>query len=697
MVNAFAPPAMSLNCKSTSRAPASRTRAINSSNTSTRSESSTGATSIRFSVCALDTKLIHVLRDRISGACRSWAERPNKIILRFANAVSDGRSAGRSCLVGDRLDGFCPSMPDFLVNISISTWRWMDGSHRGEIDGVGSERTGPAKWPVATIVRSVQASASSIVSGCPTAWFRMRIDSKYHLGNERPGGIWHCDGQRGPAGELPFPLSTIHSNFRTKRSQQCVPNRDAPAATRPTTTIGECVTMTGVAMSGRERYAPLYRPEYERDACGVGLVVDILGRPSRDIVERALGGLVNLTHRGGVGADERTGDGAGVLTQIPHALFASDLARLGAGELVAGEYGVAMCFLPRDTDAADEARFIPADAVSGRGLDVIGWREVVVDSSVLGRIAAETQPGIAQLLIRRPDGRDAEAFERDLMLARKAVERAAGAAGIDGLFVVSCSARTIIYKGFCLPEDLAAFYQDLRDPDYTSAIALFHQRYSTNTLPTWAMAQPFRFVAHNGEINTVQGNRNWMVARTPALAIDGVADADELAPVVSLTGSDSLSLDNTLELLIPGGRSLPHALMMLVPAPWEPLPEMAPDLRAFYDFHAGLVEQWDGPAALAFSDGVLAGATLDRNGLRPLRYAITEDGLLIAGSEAGTVAVDQAKIVEKGRLGPGQMIVVDTRRGIVLHNHEVKHEVASKAPYAEWLCAGRMKLSADEP
>ena len=445
--------------------------------------------------------------------------------------------------------------------------------------------------------------------------------------------------------------------------------------------------MVETSQSSRLKFAPLYRPEYERDSCGVGLVVDILGRPSREIVERALGGLVNLTHRGGVGADERTGDGAGVLTQIPHALFAPELARLGAGDLEAGEYGVAMCFLPRDAGLADLAKQAAVDAIAARGLTVIGWRDVPVDASVLGRIAAETQPGIAQLLIRRPAGRDAASFERDLMLARKAVERAMDAAGIEGFFVVSCSARTIIYKGFCLPEDLAAFYADLRDPVYVSAIALFHQRYSTNTLPTWAMAQPFRFLAHNGEINTVQGNRNWMVARTPALAIDGVAGADELAPVVSLTGSDSLSLDNTLELLYHGGRSLPHALMMLVPEPWEQLPEMAPDVRAFYDFHAGLIEQWDGPAALAFSDGVLAGATLDRNGLRPLRYAITSDGLLIAGSEAGTVTVDQTRVVEKGRLGPGQMIVVDTSRGIVLHNQDVKHEVAATAPYAEWICA----------
>ena len=456
------------------------------------------------------------------------------------------------------------------------------------------------------------------------------------------------------------------------------------------------IVMVDIDYSARRQYAPLYRTGYERDACGVGLVVNIHGLASREIVERALGGLVNLTHRGGVGADERTGDGAGVLTQIPHGVFAPALADLGAGDLAAGDYGVAMCFLPRDLALADKVRSIACAAYVKSGLDAIGWRDVPVDPTVLGQIAALTQPEIGQLFVRRPGALDNEAFERALLLARKAAERAVAASGIADFFIVSSSARTIIYKAFSLPEDLAAFYADLRDPNYTSAIALFHQRYSTNTLPTWAMAQPFRFIAHNGEINTVQGNRNWMVARTPTLAI-GEITAEALAPVVSLTGSDSLSLDNTLELLYHGGRSLPHALMMLVPEPWEQLPEMKPDLRAFYDFHAGLVEQWDGPAALAFSDGVLAGATLDRNGLRPLRYAITGDGLFVAGSEAGTVEIDQSRIVEKGKLGPGQMIVVDTSRGVVLHNRELKHEVAGGSPYEEWVAAGRVRLNADNP
>jgi glutamate synthase domain-containing protein 2/glutamate synthase domain-containing protein 1/glutamate synthase domain-containing protein 3 len=452
--------------------------------------------------------------------------------------------------------------------------------------------------------------------------------------------------------------------------------------------------------------APLYHPSFEHDACGVGLVVDVAGRSSRTIVERALRGLVNLTHRGGVGADSRSGDGAGILTQIPSALFQPDLARLGATDpsptrLKSGELGVAMCFLPQDVRTARACRDLLVTAMREGGIPVYGWREVEVDPSCLGESALQTLPQIAQLLVQRPVGRDAQTFERDLMLARKAAERAALAAGIAGFDVVSCSARTIVYKGFCLPEDLPRFYADLRSPAFTSAIALFHQRYSTNTVPTWALAQPFRFIAHNGEINTVQGNRYWMMARdraeeggTPLAFADGVAGA-ALRPVVSLTGSDSLSFDNTLELLYHGGRSLPHALMMLVPEPWEQLMQIAPELRAFYDFHAGLMEQWDGPAALTFSDGVRAGATLDRNGLRPLRYAITADGLFIAGSEAGTVEVDQATVVEKGRLGPGQMILVDTERGVVLRNAELKGEVATARPYAEWLAEGRVALKVE--
>ncbi|MBA3415038.1 MAG: glutamate synthase large subunit [Chloroflexia bacterium] len=446
-------------------------------------------------------------------------------------------------------------------------------------------------------------------------------------------------------------------------------------------------------MSHAPRVAPLYDPVYEHDSCGVGLVVDIAGRPSRSIVERALAGVVNLTHRGGVGADARTGDGAGLLTQIPFAMFRADLDRLGHPDLEPGALGVAMVFLP-PADGAPARAWMEA-AMAERGLPILGWRDVPTDPSVLGPVARSTLPAIAQLLIARPAEMDGNQFERELFLARRGAERRAAAAGAGerDFFVVSCSARTLIYKGFCLPKDLAAFYTDLRDPAYESAIALFHQRYSTNTLPTWAMAQPCRFLAHNGEINTVGGNRRWMEARSPLLDLLGEGPA-ALAPVVSWGGSDSLSLDNVVELLVHGGRSVPHTLMMLVPEAWEGRSDMTDARHAFYAHHAGLVEPWDGPAALGFSDGVVAGATLDRNGLRPLRYAITRDGLLIAGSEAGTVAVDPADIVEKGRLGPGQMILVDTRRGLVLRNDDLKDEIAAGAPYSEWLAVGRVEIAA---
>ena len=445
---------------------------------------------------------------------------------------------------------------------------------------------------------------------------------------------------------------------------------------------------------------PLYDPMQEHDACGVGLVVKIDGTRSREIVDKALAGLVNLTHRGAVGADARTGDGAGLMIQVPHALFTETLAGAGHGQLTAGEYGVAMMFLPRHDDDALAAI---TTAVTARGLQVLAVRDVPTDPSMLGKAALDTLPHIVQVLMSRPQGIKTGDYERKLMLVRREIERSLRSIGLgDGdFFAVSCSSRTIIYKGFCLPEDLARFYPDLADERVDSAIALFHQRFSTNTQPTWGLAQPFRFIAHNGEINTVQGNRSWMRARAPHLTMHDDGEDILIDPPVAMQGSDSLSLDTAIELIRHNGRSLPHALMMAIPEPWEQLPEMDPALRAFYDYHAGIMEQWDGPAALGFSDGVLAGASLDRNGLRPLRYAITSDGLFVCGSESGTVALDPASVIERGRLGPGQMILVDTDAGIVLHNADLKHAVAENAPYAQWLEEHRISLhvgaAADEP
>ncbi len=435
------------------------------------------------------------------------------------------------------------------------------------------------------------------------------------------------------------------------------------------------LTMAHELHSRAAELAPLYDAAFEHDACGVGLVVDIHGRPARDIVTRALAGLVNLTHRGGVGADARTGDGAGILTQIPVGFFAPDLAF--------GELGVAMTFLPRTRPWQSRRRNSCVCDYRTRP-HRIGWRDTPIDPSVLGRVAISTLPRIAQLLISRPASLSEDDFERDLMLARRAAERATAEVGIADFFVVSSSCRTIIYKAFCLPRTWPASTWTCR----TRATKVRSSSSTSATQPT--RCQPGPWPSHSAtwrttvrstpSAATVSGCwpalRNWRSRRI----------ARRSPPAAAQPGRQRLPQPGRRgQLLYHGGRSLPHALMMLVPEPWEQLPDMDPARRAFYDFHAGLIEQWDGPAALGFSDGVIAGATLDRNGLRPLRYAITEDGLFVAGSEAGTVDIDQCKVIEKGRLGPGQMIVVDTRRGVVLHNDELKAEVAGRQPYAEWL------------
>lgn len=441
---------------------------------------------------------------------------------------------------------------------------------------------------------------------------------------------------------------------------------------------------------------PLYDPMLEHDACGVGLVVKIDGTPSRRIVEMALAGLVNLTHRGAVGADARTGDGAGIMIQVPHAIFAETLASASHPDVDPGDYGVAMMFLPRNDDSVLD---VVKSAVVARGLNVLAVREVPTEPHVLGQAALDTLPDVVQILIERPSGLTDGDYERKLMLVRRQIESALRLHGLtdDEFFAVSCSSRTVIYKGFCLPEDLARFYPDLADERVESAIALFHQRFSTNTQPTWGLAQPFRFIAHNGEINTIQGNRSWMRARASQLSMIDGQETIALDPPVAMQGSDSLSLDTAIELLRHNGRSLPHALMMSIPESWEQLPDMDADIRAFYDYHAGVMEQWDGPAALGFSDGVLAGAALDRNGLRPLRYALTNDGLFVCGSEAGTVKIDPGSVIERGRLGPGQMILVDTGTGSVLRNDELKRTVARNAPYARWIQEHRIPLQIIPP
>ena len=431
----------------------------------------------------------------------------------------------------------------------------------------------------------------------------------------------------------------------------------------------------------------LYDPAFEHDACGVGFVAQIDGTPSHRILELGIRAVGNVMHRGAVDADAKTGDGAGVLTQIPRTLILRELASQGVTGIDPADLAVAMVFFPNDPPAlVDTCRHVIEKACDRHGLRRLAWRVVPVDRSVLGDKALATVPDIEQLILARPLGQDDNDFERTLFLTRKEIERRVTSAGIGSFYLPSMSRSTICYKGLLIAPELPHFYRDLTDPDFETAICVFHQRYSTNTFPNWFLAQPFRMLAHNGEINTLQGNRNWMAAREPELASPQWRDSIEwLKPVCWAGGSDSTSVDDALEMLERSGRDVLHSMMMLVPEAWEHMPDMDPARRAFYQYHACLMEPWDGPAALSFTDGTIAAATLDRNGLRPARYKITRDGIVILGSEAGIVQVDDADCVEKGRLGPGEMLAVDTAAGRVLHNGEIKAKYATRRPYGEWL------------
>ncbi len=424
-----------------------------------------------------------------------------------------------------------------------------------------------------------------------------------------------------------------------------------------------------------ERAFRLLDPWRERDACGVGFVARADGGRTHDILAKALTAVARLAHRGAA-SNDKSGDGAGLLTQIPHRL-------LGVGPVERVALG--MFFLPQSAPARDAAIDLIETVLVGLGMSVLGWRVVPVDATVLGPLAAASQPTIRQVFVGPPSGPgNAQMWERRLYLARRVIERRSAEAGLP-TFVCSLSCRTVVYKALLVGTELPGFYADLRSPLFETGIAVFHQRYSTNTLPSWPLAQPFRLLAHNGEINTLWGNRNAMLAREPALAAPvWERDVELLKPVIWPEGSDSTSLDNAFELLVRSGRDPVHALMMLLPEAWERIPDMHPALRSFYEYHAGLMEPWDGPAALAFSDGVIAGSALDRNGLRPCRYKITRDNVVVAASEVGVVDLEPADVVESGRLGPGELLVVDTLRNVVLRSADAKMEVAQRCPYRRW-------------
>ncbi|HUF76785.1 MAG TPA: glutamate synthase large subunit, partial [Longimicrobiales bacterium] len=429
----------------------------------------------------------------------------------------------------------------------------------------------------------------------------------------------------------------------------------------------------------------LYNPAFEHDGCGTGFVADIEGRASHRVVHLAVEALVRLTHRGAVSADAASGDGAGVTIQIPRALLAEDAARLGLAGNELDRLAVAMVFLPVDERHRPYARELLEKAAERSGLRVLGWRPVPIDPSMLGGLAKDTLPGIEQLLIARPEGMAAPEYERALYIGRRRAEAAYREHDVDA-YIVSMSSRTVVYKGLMVAPQLEAFFSDLGDERAVSSLALFHQRFATNTLPNWKLAQPFRMIGHNGEINTLLGNRNWMSAREPELtsAVWG-EELPELLPVIWPIGSDSASLDEAFELLVTSGRDLLQAMRMLVPEAWENDPDMDPQLRAFYEYHACLMEPWDGPAAIAFTDGIVAAAAMDRNGLRPARYKVTKDGLVVMASEVGLLDIRLEDVVEAGRVGPGEMIAVDTAERRFLKNDEIKARLAAARPYAQWV------------
>ena len=454
--------------------------------------------------------------------------------------------------------------------------------------------------------------------------------------------------------------------------------------------------------SRKDRQPGLYRREFEHDACGVGMVANLSGEASHDIVEKGMTILKRLMHRGATGNDPETGDGAGLLMKIPHGFFRKvmeeafshkghkehkernknfcELCDLCGQE---NDFGVAMIFGGEGEEAEIEG------AVKSEGCKVLGWRDVPTNPDAIGRDARAVMPRIRQLFIAAKNAKDAKesegkedsAFERRLYVIRRQIEKAT-----KDTYVCSCSARTIVYKGLLLATQIERFYPDLSDPDFVTPFAIVHQRYSTNTFPSWELAHPFRAIAHNGEINALKGNLNALAAREPSLASPLFGDElKKLLPVVHAGQSDSASLDNMFELLVAAGRDAPHAMMMLVPQAWGAKYHMGHDVRAFYEYHSALMEPWDGPAALAFTDGNGLGATLDRNGLRPARWTLTKDGLFVLASETGVLDIPAESVARRGRVKPGAMLWLDLESHRLMEDAEVKTFYARRRPYRRWV------------
>jgi glutamate synthase (NADPH/NADH) large chain len=441
----------------------------------------------------------------------------------------------------------------------------------------------------------------------------------------------------------------------------------------------------------------LYDPRHEHDACGVGFVVNIKGVKSHAIVRQGLLVLINLLHRGACGCEPNTGDGAGILLQMPDRFLRRECARLGITLPPLGEYGCGLVFLPRDPAQREKVQVLLHTIVEEEGQRMLGWRAVPTDDRMLGATARSVEPHIVQVFVGRGPGvRDHAHFERKLYVIRKLFEKSVAALDIPEnkfAYLPSLSSNTLIYKGMLSADQIEAMYPDLTDPDVESALALVHQRFSTNTFPSWPLAHPYRYIAHNGEINTLRGNINWMRAREALCRSEVLGeDLKKVMPVTREGLSDSATFDNVLEFLVMNGRSLPHAILMMIPEPWQHHESMGPERRAFYDYHSSLMEPWDGPASIAFTDGTVIGAVLDRNGLRPSRYYVTKDDMVIMASEVGVLDVPPGNILVKERLHPGRIFLVDTAQGRIIDDEEIKAQLAAEHPYADWLRANSVRL-----
>jgi glutamate synthase (NADPH/NADH) large chain len=440
----------------------------------------------------------------------------------------------------------------------------------------------------------------------------------------------------------------------------------------------------------------LYDPRNEHDACGMGFVVDLNGKKSHEIIRKGIEILINLTHRGACGCDPETGDGAGILIQIPHEFFVRECASLGFTLPPRGKYGVGMMFLPVEPQQRLICEGIVERIAREEHLTVLGWRDTPVRGDTIGRQARATQPYIEQLFLRGDPDLSQDELERKLYVVRRRAEAEVGETDIrdrEFFYIPSLSTRTIVYKGLLLAPQISDFYKELSDPETRSSLCMVHQRFSTNTFPSWKLAHPYRMICHNGEINTVRGNTNWMHARESVLATDVFGeDIEKIFPVIPPGGSDTASLDAAVEMLTLAGRSLPHVMAMMIPEAWDADTTMLPEKKAFYEYHASLMEPWDGPAAVAFTDGKWLGATLDRNGLRPARYLVTKDGRLILASETGVLPVKPEEVSYKGRLQPGKMLLVDLENARYVPDEEIKHTLASRQPYGEWLEKNQITL-----